>query len=166
MGQWYCCNDSFISPSTVQEVLSEKVYILFFSWTNQSPGSDISPGTIVSNGLKSRVSNGNGASKTLKPYPGPGMTTSSKPDKVPFRAPLKFSIAGTSSPKGPSISIGKSSKKPPVTVNGDAKETSLEKIEKSKLIHTNGSAEQYLLLILFWFLVFFSFLFFIFLILL
>ncbi|KHG21118.1 Ubiquitin carboxyl-terminal hydrolase 25 -like protein [Gossypium arboreum] len=31
MGRWYCCNDSFVSLSTLQEVLSEKVYILFFS---------------------------------------------------------------------------------------------------------------------------------------
>ncbi|CAH8342898.1 unnamed protein product [Eruca vesicaria subsp. sativa] len=33
-GRWYCCNDSFVSPSTLQEVLSKKAYILFFirSW--------------------------------------------------------------------------------------------------------------------------------------
>ncbi|KAI3702716.1 hypothetical protein L6452_28466 [Arctium lappa] len=37
IGRWYCCNDSYVSLSTLQEVLSEKVYILFFSRTKQKP---------------------------------------------------------------------------------------------------------------------------------
>ncbi|XP_028791152.1 ubiquitin carboxyl-terminal hydrolase 25, partial [Neltuma alba] len=36
-GQWYCCDDSSVSLATLKEVLSEKVYILFFSRTNQRP---------------------------------------------------------------------------------------------------------------------------------
>lgn len=37
IGRWYCCNDSYVSVSTLQEVSSEKVYILFFSRTKQRP---------------------------------------------------------------------------------------------------------------------------------
>ncbi|GJZ42910.1 ubiquitin carboxyl-terminal hydrolase 25 [Tanacetum coccineum] len=37
VGCWYCCNDSYVSVSNLQEVLSEKVYILFFSRTKQRP---------------------------------------------------------------------------------------------------------------------------------
>ncbi|TYH07969.1 hypothetical protein ES288_A08G277700v1 [Gossypium darwinii] len=64
MGRWYCCNDSFVSLSTLQEVLSEKVYILFFSRTNQRPGSLST--TFSSNGAKPHVSNGSETSKVLK----------------------------------------------------------------------------------------------------
>ncbi|XWS10774.1 hypothetical protein CRYUN_Cryun38cG0026800 [Craigia yunnanensis] len=64
MGRWYCCNDSSISLSTLQEVLSEKVYILFFYRTNQRPGSFST--TFSSNGVKPCDSNGSEASKILK----------------------------------------------------------------------------------------------------
>ncbi|CAH9104311.1 unnamed protein product [Cuscuta epithymum] len=37
MGCWYCCNDSYVSHSSLQEVLSEKVYILFFSRAKHRP---------------------------------------------------------------------------------------------------------------------------------
>ena len=56
MGRWYCCNDSFVSVSTLQEVLSEKVYILFFSRTNQRPASAST--ALASNGIRSRDCNG------------------------------------------------------------------------------------------------------------
>lgn len=61
VGRWYCCNDSFVSLSTLQEVLSEKVYILFFSRTKQrSPPTK----TCLSvNGSKSNHSNGLARSK-------------------------------------------------------------------------------------------------------
>lgn len=39
MGRWYCCNDAHVSLSSTQEVLSEKVYILFYLRNNQSPRS-------------------------------------------------------------------------------------------------------------------------------
>ncbi|CAM8954664.1 unnamed protein product [Rhodiola kirilowii] len=56
MGRWYCCNDSFVTLSSLQEVLSEKVYILFFSRTTQRPSPT---GTNISfNGMKSSASNG------------------------------------------------------------------------------------------------------------
>ncbi|PHT43708.1 hypothetical protein CQW23_17733 [Capsicum baccatum] len=61
VGRWYCCNDSYVSLSTLQEVLSEKVYILFFSRTKQRP-----PPTktcLSSNGSKSNHSNGLAKSK-------------------------------------------------------------------------------------------------------
>ncbi|KAJ0961158.1 hypothetical protein J5N97_000842 [Dioscorea zingiberensis] len=38
-GRWYRCNDAHVSPSCSQEVLSEKVYILFYIRSNQSPSS-------------------------------------------------------------------------------------------------------------------------------
>ncbi|KAF9586919.1 hypothetical protein IFM89_039791 [Coptis chinensis] len=40
MGRWYCCNDSFVSISNLQEVVSEKVYILFFARSNQRPATN------------------------------------------------------------------------------------------------------------------------------
>ncbi|XP_020268942.1 ubiquitin carboxyl-terminal hydrolase 25 [Asparagus officinalis] len=39
VGRWYCCNDAHVSLSSTQEVLSEKVYILFYLRNNQSPRS-------------------------------------------------------------------------------------------------------------------------------
>ncbi|GFP98845.1 ubiquitin carboxyl-terminal hydrolase 25 [Phtheirospermum japonicum] len=59
-GGWYCCNDSYVSASTLQEVLSEKAYILFFSRTKPRPRSSID----MVNGSKSHESNG---SKTSVP---------------------------------------------------------------------------------------------------
>lgn len=64
MGRWFCCNDSCVTQSSVQEVLSEKAYILFFARTNQRAGS--SPTSMVSNGVKSYDSHGNGALKNIK----------------------------------------------------------------------------------------------------
>ncbi|KAL6570561.1 Ubiquitin carboxyl-terminal hydrolase 25 [Orobanche gracilis] len=61
-GRWYCCNDSYVSVSTLQEVLSEKVYILFFSRTKQRPQTMVD----VVNGSKSHESNGNKTSITHK----------------------------------------------------------------------------------------------------
>ncbi|XP_051125605.1 ubiquitin carboxyl-terminal hydrolase 25 [Andrographis paniculata] len=53
IGRWHCCNDSYVSLSTLQEVLSEKVYILFFSRTKQRPKVGL-----VANGSNSHESNG------------------------------------------------------------------------------------------------------------
>ncbi|GAB4849247.1 Ubiquitin carboxyl-terminal hydrolase 25 [Ancistrocladus abbreviatus] len=55
-GKWYCCNDSYVTISSVTEVLSEKVYILFFTRTNQRPIT--AHPSFVSNGVKSHGSNG------------------------------------------------------------------------------------------------------------
>ncbi|KAG8386519.1 hypothetical protein BUALT_Bualt03G0156900 [Buddleja alternifolia] len=53
--RWYCCNDSYVSVSTLQEVLSEKAYILFFSRTKQRPRTRVDA---VVNGSKSHELNG------------------------------------------------------------------------------------------------------------
>ncbi|KAJ7948873.1 Ubiquitin carboxyl-terminal hydrolase [Quillaja saponaria] len=120
MGRWYCCNDSFVSLSTLQEVLSEKVYILFFSRTNQRTVS--LSNAVASNGVKSRDCNGSEASESpniaapLKSvHARPTVEQSSKKDvptiskvgKVPSSPRVKFNFVGNSS-----------SKKGPVTVNG------------------------------------------------
>ncbi|KAL8552713.1 hypothetical protein ACS0TY_001412 [Phlomoides rotata] len=52
----YCCNDSYVSVSTLEEVLSEKAYILFFSRTKQRPQTKFD---VVANRSKSHESNGN-----------------------------------------------------------------------------------------------------------
>ncbi|KFK38805.1 hypothetical protein AALP_AA3G162400 [Arabis alpina] len=63
-GQWYCCNDSVVSLSTSQEVLSEKAYILFFSRINQRPAA--AKTLVPSNGTTSHEANGCGTSKPQK----------------------------------------------------------------------------------------------------
>ncbi|OMO74565.1 Peptidase C19, ubiquitin carboxyl-terminal hydrolase 2 [Corchorus capsularis] len=114
MGRWYCCNDSFVSLSTLQEVLSEKAYLLFFSRTNQRPGSFSTK--FSSNGVKPRDSNGSEASKSLKAVQlEPAQTKacieqSLRKDnvgKLSSSSRLKFQI---------SEKLGSS--KPPVTSNG------------------------------------------------
>ncbi|XP_042479169.1 ubiquitin carboxyl-terminal hydrolase 25-like isoform X2 [Macadamia integrifolia] len=97
IGRWYCCNDSQVSLSTLQEVLSEKVYILFFSRINQRPKPTKS--AFASNGLKSPNCNGNdamGRPKAVLPLktvpakpirtnsPENGLSTMSKTGMVPL----------------------------------------------------------------------------------
>ncbi|CAN8269342.1 unnamed protein product [Cochlearia groenlandica] len=100
LGQWYCCNDSLVSLSTLQEVLSEKAYILFFSRCNQKPGS--AKALVPSNGItphevngcetsKSRkfigpLNNGNVAPRAKQSFQNENLV-SSKPHK--FTAPLR-----------------------------------------------------------------------------
>ncbi|KAJ0733458.1 putative ubiquitinyl hydrolase 1 [Helianthus annuus] len=63
-GRWYCCNDSYVSVSSLEEVFSEKVYILFFSRNKQRP---ILPNkTLSTNGTKTHDCNGNDTSKIPK----------------------------------------------------------------------------------------------------
>ncbi|KAL7218471.1 hypothetical protein ACSBR2_011686 [Camellia fascicularis] len=64
MGRWYCCNDSYVKLSNLQEVLSEKVYILFFSCTKQRPGPANT--ALACNGVKSQECNGSDTSKSQK----------------------------------------------------------------------------------------------------
>ncbi|KAF4386609.1 hypothetical protein F8388_006564, partial [Cannabis sativa] len=154
MGRWYCCNDSYVSLSTVQEVLSEKVYVLFFSRTSQrSESVSSSLADTVLNGVKSQDCNGHEASKSLKsaiPLKGMhaktceessrmDMLAVSKADKVGSSPHIKFNINGSSISKGPSlISNGKISKNGSMGSNGDAKKTiCLEKVEKAKSISLN-----------------------------
>ncbi|KAH6837262.1 ubiquitin-specific protease 25 [Perilla frutescens var. hirtella] len=63
IGRWYCCNDSYISVSALQEVLSEKVYILFFSRAKQRPRARVD---VVINGSKTHESNGSKTSTMQK----------------------------------------------------------------------------------------------------
>nr|DAD37349.1 TPA_asm: hypothetical protein HUJ06_007990 [Nelumbo nucifera] len=76
MGRWYCCNDSHVSVSTLQEVLSEKVYILFFARANQrTRPSKTAP---TSNGVKSPNCSTVPSPKTSLPL----TTVPSKPSAV------------------------------------------------------------------------------------
>ncbi|XVF79313.1 hypothetical protein PTKIN_Ptkin14bG0211400 [Pterospermum kingtungense] len=141
MGRWYRCNDSFVSISTLQEVLSEKVYILFFARTNQGPGS--LPTTFSSNGVKRRDSNGSEASNILKAVQSkpvktkPFVEQSSPKDKVEKLSSspqVKFNISEKPGPKKPPVmSNGKVDfhKTKNTAVNGISKDsTHMEKNEK------------------------------------
>ncbi|XP_022732901.1 ubiquitin carboxyl-terminal hydrolase 25-like [Durio zibethinus] len=150
MGRWYCCNDSFVSLSTLQEVLSEKVYILFFSRTNQMPGSFSA--TFSSNGVKPRDSNGSKASKIhkavqLKPLQTkPYVEQSSPKDKVGLSSGprAKFNISEKPGPKKlPVTSNGKVDfhKTLNISVNGVSRDSiHMEKNEKHmlSLMNRNG----------------------------
>ncbi|KAL9253370.1 Ubiquitin carboxyl-terminal hydrolase 25-like protein [Drosera capensis] len=59
VGKWYCCNDSDVTISTLQKVLSEKVYILFFTRSNRKPVPSHTP--TVPKEAKPHASNGDGA---------------------------------------------------------------------------------------------------------
>ncbi|XP_027170614.1 ubiquitin carboxyl-terminal hydrolase 25 isoform X1 [Coffea eugenioides] len=56
MSRWYCCNDAYVTPSSLQEVLSEKAYILFFTRSKQR--QPLVKTGLLANGLKSHESNG------------------------------------------------------------------------------------------------------------
>ncbi|TVU20655.1 hypothetical protein EJB05_36872 [Eragrostis curvula] len=62
IGRWYCCNDSHVSLSSSQDVLSEKVYILFYilSPKIQKPSTN----GYSSTAAKSFSTNGNGISSS------------------------------------------------------------------------------------------------------
>lgn len=136
MGRWYCCNDSFVSLSTVSEVLSEKVYILFFSRTNQRQESANIATSNISNGVKSHDSNGHVALKSMKPALPPkgahvkpyeqssrkDISMMSKADKGPSCQPVKFNINGKRS----------------TTVNG--------KVVTNQAMETNGSVNDSILM--------------------
>ncbi|TYH74240.1 hypothetical protein ES332_D05G386000v1 [Gossypium tomentosum] len=152
MGRWYCCNDSFVSLSNLQEVLSEKVYILFFSRTNQRPGSFGT--TVSSNGAKPRDSNGSEAPKILKAVQLKPVQTklcveqSSQKDKVgkpSSNSRVKFSISEKSGlRKLPVTSNGKVGlhKTQNIAVNGvsmDSIQTKKNERDTSSLMNRNGT---------------------------
>ncbi|XP_074574270.1 ubiquitin carboxyl-terminal hydrolase 25-like isoform X2 [Curcuma longa] len=69
-GRWFCCNDAHVSLSSSQEVLSEKVYMLFYIRTNCSPKPNKSD--LSCNGFKPSIVNGSSVesqktAETLKP---------------------------------------------------------------------------------------------------
>ncbi|MBA0721710.1 hypothetical protein Golax_009224 [Gossypium laxum] len=152
MGRWYCCNDSFVSLSNLQEVLSEKVYILFFSRTNQRPGSFGT--TVSSNGAKPRDSNGSEAPKILKAVQLKPVQTklcveqSSQKDKAgkpSSNSRVKFSISEKSGlRKLPVTSNGKVGlhKSQNIAVNGvsmDSIQTKKNERDTSSLMNRNGT---------------------------
>ncbi|XP_074574825.1 ubiquitin carboxyl-terminal hydrolase 25-like isoform X2 [Curcuma longa] len=57
-GRWFCCNDAHVSLSSSQEVLSEKVYMLFYIRTNRCPKPTKS--ALSCNGFKPSIVNGSG----------------------------------------------------------------------------------------------------------
>lgn len=112
MGRWYCCNDSYVSLSTLQEVLSEKVYILFFSRTKQRPVP--AKTAVATNGTKSYDCNGSNtfkiskAGNQIKPVNAKQFvdhtsekdnSTTSKVNEVPLSVKTKVSSFGSSGTK-------------------------------------------------------------------
>uniref|UniRef100_A0A2P2J9K5 Ubiquitin carboxyl-terminal hydrolase n=2 Tax=Rhizophora mucronata TaxID=61149 RepID=A0A2P2J9K5_RHIMU len=146
MGRWYCCNDSYVTLSTLQDVLSEKVYILFFSRTSQK--SVPSSKTLASNGVKSCTLNGSEASKNPKSaVPLKTVATKTctalplrkdvpavcKDDKVPSATRVKFNISGNSGNKRVSPTVDRkfaAHKSQNSAMNGDVKQSTTEKLKK------------------------------------
>ncbi|XP_057465459.1 ubiquitin carboxyl-terminal hydrolase 25-like [Actinidia eriantha] len=155
MGRWYCCNDSFVKLSSLQEVLSEKVYILFFARTKQRPGP--AKPALPSNGVKSQASNGGHTSKSATVdhsaktvYTKQSVDNSfekdnligSKNNKVPASAQVNLSSFGHSGTKkfpatvDVKIVVNKSQSN---GKNGDVKASiSMEKGE-TKMLSINGN---------------------------
>lgn len=146
MGRWYCCNDSFVSVSSLTEVLSEKVYILFFSRTNQRPSSK--KPNFVPNGVKSRTE----ASQMKAKLPlkevsskqssfGKDLSNIPRVDKLPSNQPIRFNFGNTGSKKVSPIVNGKIHvNKNQLIENGDAKDSShMETSEKGTKLLENGS---------------------------
>lgn len=153
MGRWYCCNDSIVSVSTLQEVLSEKVYILFFSRTNQRPASAST--ALASNGIRSRDCNGSEAFKSPKAalptksvHPKASFDQSFQKDvstipkgvKVPSGPRMRFNLSNSNSKRPLANGNGKldAHKIQSVEANGDVKASnSTEKSEKDVALSTN-----------------------------
>ncbi|XP_050218113.1 ubiquitin carboxyl-terminal hydrolase 25 [Mercurialis annua] len=157
IGRWYCCNDSCVTLSTLQDVLSEKVYILFFSRSNQRAAS--AGATFTSIGEKSCNPSGNEVSENQKFSVLPKAESSkfcvehsigndiasvSRVDKVPSSPRIKFNIFRNSVSKRDSSSVVatvNSFKSQNSEMNGNVKDTiSTEKQNKdmSSIINGNG----------------------------
>ncbi|XP_059661342.1 ubiquitin carboxyl-terminal hydrolase 25 [Cornus florida] len=160
MSRWYCCNDSCVSLSTIQDVLSEKVYILFFSRTKQRPTATST--VLASNGVKYQERNGSDTAKIQKAAnPSKAMHLKiiadnssendsfikSKVGKVPSNQQKKLSSLGNSGTiKFPATINVKVNKIQPNEKNGDVKASicTEEKIEKKmpSLINGNGVSKN------------------------
>nr|GEY20561.1 ubiquitin carboxyl-terminal hydrolase 25 [Tanacetum cinerariifolium] len=150
VGRWYCCNDSYVSVSNLQEVLSEKVYILFFSRTKQRP---VLPNkSFATNGTKACDSNGSDISKIPKsghdvkstnsqqfvdhPSQKADSGMSSKVDKVIFNVQRKPGISGNGVSKKFHATINMKTvvhNKENNDNNGDAKPSNLKKTSEMKI---------------------------------
>ncbi|KAJ4816232.1 Ubiquitin carboxyl-terminal hydrolase 25 [Rhynchospora pubera] len=99
-GNWYCCNDAQVCRSSTQEVLSERVYILFYILKNTNP----KPNKIAKNGFtsapaKTLHSNGGEAPKPSTVIKQNGNCTAKingngvpNPQSVKQIGPVKFEI--------------------------------------------------------------------------
>ncbi|GAU19079.1 hypothetical protein TSUD_99410 [Trifolium subterraneum] len=154
MGRWYCCDDSIVTLASLQEVLSEKVYILFFSRTNQKPASV--SGSLASNGVKPHHSNGSQASESPKvdvQYKAvhaksnseqssrKDMPSVSKIGKVPSGLRVKFDINGSSNSKRSPALVNVNGKvdmfsNQPLLTNGHA--TNSVSLENGKKDHSSS----------------------------
>ncbi|XP_023552154.1 ubiquitin carboxyl-terminal hydrolase 25-like isoform X1 [Cucurbita pepo subsp. pepo] len=137
-GRWYCCNDSFVTVSTLQEVLSEKVYILFFSRTNQRPVTTST--NLASNGVKSHQCNGSDGFKMSKPSVVTKTAQTRSHVEQSSRKELSSSFKvdkPTSSPQGKSYMNGHTnSMQSPSTINGKIvleKDESIKENEKENI---------------------------------
>ncbi|KAI3809659.1 hypothetical protein L1987_19256 [Smallanthus sonchifolius] len=146
IGRWYCCNDSYVSVSSLEEVFSEKVYILFFSRTKQRP---VLPNRSLStNETKPYDCNGN---DTLKiPKSSHQKSTDSQQQKVDPAASSKVGKYLYGPQKKPNLAA----KKFPAFIihnkenndnNGDAKDSNSKKTSDKKiplLEDTNGFSQN------------------------
>ncbi|KAF3333401.1 ubiquitin carboxyl-terminal hydrolase 25-like isoform X2 [Carex littledalei] len=68
-GNWYCCNDTQVSRSSGQDVLSEKVYVLFYILRNTNP----KPNKTANNGYTPQANNSvlREVQNIVKKNPGP-----------------------------------------------------------------------------------------------
>ena len=143
MGRWYCCNDSFVSVSTLQEVLSEKVYILFFSRTNQRPASAST--ALASNGIRSRDCNG---SETFK-SPKAALPTKSVHPKASFDQSFQKEVStipkGVKVPSSPRMRFNLSnsnSKRPLANGNGKLDAHKILSMEANGDVKASNSTEK------------------------
>lgn len=162
MNRWYCCNDSFVSLSTLKEVLSEKVYILFFSRSKQRPVAT-STG-LTTNGMKYNGINGNGTSKILKTglhkvvsmkqagdlsCDDKDKATLSKVDTVPYSPQMPCESNGKSNVKQISTPVNNVKlifhKKESSEKNGDVKASNFKRRTENNgppFKHTNGISKS------------------------
>ncbi|KAI3675080.1 hypothetical protein L1987_84664 [Smallanthus sonchifolius] len=146
IGRWYCCNDSYVSVSSLEEVFSEKVYILFFSRTKQRP---VLPNRSLSmNGTKPCDCNGNDASKI--PKSSHQNSTDSQQQKVDPAASSKVGKYLYGPQKKPNFVANKFRtiiihNKENNDNNGDAKDSNSKKTSDKKiplLEDTNGFSQN------------------------
>ncbi|KAL5716149.1 ubiquitinyl hydrolase 1 [Ranunculus cassubicifolius] len=145
LGKWYCCNDSIVSLSSLQEVLSEKVYILFFTRSNKK--SDPSKSSISTHGVNPH-SNGHNAQKPKQVVPLKSLATrplgshnsekiipiKSVNGKAPSTPKIKFNIIKDHHGNGNGICNGHVK-----TQNGLKEVKEEEKVIKVRPVVTNGN---------------------------
>ncbi|KAJ3698804.1 hypothetical protein LUZ61_002509 [Rhynchospora tenuis] len=151
-GNWYCCNDTQVSRSSAQDVLSEKVYILFYILRNSNP----KPNKTAKNGYtsapaKTLHSNGGEAPKPPTVIKQNGNCTAkingngaANPHSVKQIGPVKFEIkkstVGSTTPevKNKNNTVIKNSNSPSNSCSpGESKS-----VNKVKSPLSNGSSKN------------------------